>query len=138
MEKYEEIYNYLQTFPSNTTVGTLIANMDKAENEFIENRKKRVRELKEEFVGNAYYYEEVDDDEVVCKYVTYVKEFNKKSIKDIAFVCDLIAITNYDVHYEENATVDIKGLKMAKKVSKEIFDSAKEKFNALRDFEAYC
>lgn len=65
MENHEIIYNYLQTFPKETTVETLIANMDMANEEFIENHKNQLKLLKEEFVGNVYYYEENDDDKVV-------------------------------------------------------------------------
>lgn len=134
MKKYEEIYNYLQTFPADTTVGTLIANMDKAEEEFFKNQKKMISDIKDEFVGNTYFFEERDDDESVCKYITYVKEFNKNDIKDMSFTCDLIAITATDIHLEENAHVDVKGLKMARKVSKQVFDDSLEKFNALKAF----
>ena len=134
MEKYQEIYNYLETFPSQMTVGELIENMDKGEAEFIENQRKQIKEIRDEFVGNSYYYEEADDGKVICKYITYVKELKLSNIKDMLFTCDLITITDTDIHYEESAHVDIKALKMAKKLSRQLFEIAKEKFDNIRSF----
>jgi hypothetical protein len=126
MENYEVIYNYLQTFPKETTVETLIANMDKANDEFIANHNKQLQLLKEEFVGNVYYYEENDDGNVVCKYLTRVKEFSQASFHEFTFLCEIIAITKYEIRYEKEARIDIKALRMAKKVDNEIFDNAKK------------
>lgn len=134
MEKYKEIYDYLKTFPTFMTVGTLISNIEKAENEFLNQNSTYLKLKKEEYVGYTFYYEEKDDDEIVCKYITYVKEPVRKNGDDNSFVCDLIAITNCDIHYEEDATVDVEALKMARKVSKDVFYIAKEKFSDLRSF----
>lgn len=130
MEKYQEIYNYLQTFPKETTVGQLIKNMDKAELDFMESQKRQIQNIENEFVGNTYYYEELYNGKVVCKYITKIKEFTINSIKDMIFSCELITITKTDIHYEKLAHVDIKGLKMAKKIPNEIFDNAKESFDS--------
>lgn len=131
MENHEIIYNYLQTFPKETTVETLIANMDRANEEFIENHKNQLKLLKEEFVGNVYYYEENDDDKIVCKYITKVKDFNEASLSNFLFNCEIIAITRTEIKFDDDAKIDIRSLKMAKKVDKDLFDKAKELLDGL-------
>ena len=126
MESHEIIYNYLQTFPKETTVGELISNIDKANEELIKNHNKQLQLLKDEFVGNVYYYEENDEGNVVCKYLTKVKEFNQASFHEFTFTCELIAITTFEVRYEKETKIDIKALKMAKKVDNDVYDRAKE------------
>lgn len=131
MENYQIIYNYLQTMPTDTTVGTLIENLDKANDAFIKNHKKQLKLLKEEFIGHAYYYEENDDDKVVCKYITYVKEFRDASFSDFTFNCEIIAITPNEIKYDKEARIDIRALRMASQVNNDVFENAKQKVEAL-------
>lgn len=131
MENHEIIYNYLQTFPKDTTVETLIENMDKANEEFIENHNKQLRLLKEEFINNVYYYEENDDDRVVCKYITKVRDFNEATFSNFLFNCTIIAITNSEIRIDRDAKIDLRSLRMAKKVDNDVYEKAEECINIL-------
>ena len=62
MENYKIIKNYLETFPNETTVETLINNIVKAEQTYEENVQKKIEKMKES-IGNVYYYEDIDDND---------------------------------------------------------------------------
>ena len=47
MENYKIIKNYLETFPNETTVETLISNIVKAEHTYEENVQKKIEKMKE-------------------------------------------------------------------------------------------
>ena len=131
MESREVIYNYLQTFPSDMTVGELISNIDKANNEFSETQERKIKEFREENIGKAFYYEEKDDDEVVCKYVTIVNDFKKKSFTEFCLVCDVIAISKAQIHFEKDVDVDVRAIKVARMVDKSVYDNALKNINDL-------
>ena len=131
MENYQVIYNYLQTMPTETTVGTLLENLDKANEEFVKNHQKRLKLMKEEFINHTYYYEENDDDKVVCKYITYVNGFRDASFSDFTFDCEIIAMTTNEIKYDKNARIDIRALRMATQVDNDVFENAKQKVEAL-------
>jgi hypothetical protein len=131
---YKRVRDYLKTFPIDFTVEQVVGNMEKAESEFQESQKKLKALLKEEYVGNAYFYEEMDDGEIVCKYIAYVKKVVSLGEKNLSLLCDIISINENQICYDEGVSIDEKSLKRGKKTSRQIFEIAKEQFDKLKAF----
>ena len=136
MENKEAIYNFLKTLPVETTVGEVISNLDNEREELIKKQKEQIEQIKKNCINTVFYCEDKDDDKVVCRYLTFVKEFRQKSFTDLTFVCDVIATSNCQIHYETDIHVDARALNVAKKVDMAVYEKALKNIEEMKNIIA--
>ena len=133
MENYKIIKNYLETFPNETTVETLISNIVKAEQTYEENVQKKIEKMKES-IGNVYYYEDIDDNDIFAKFVTKITGV-KRAYQDILlYEADMIEISDETIYYLDGTTFSDGDLKDKDLVDSSVFDEAKEKYLGIKNF----
>jgi hypothetical protein len=125
MENYEIIYNYLKTFPSDMTVGQLIDNIDKAVNMYQPQREETLKSFFKRFVGKAYYYDEVDDDVVICRYYILTKDIIVNN-GNVEFYCELLTVNDDCLRCDFWEKVDLHSILAATPITKERFQRVKK------------
>ena len=133
MENYKIIKNYLETFPNETTVETLINNIVKAEQTYEENIQKKVEKMKES-IGNVYYYEDIDDNDIFVKFVTKITGVKRAYQDRLLYEADMIEISDETIYYLDGTTFADGDLKDKDLVDSSVFDEAKEKYLGIKNF----
>lgn len=133
MENYKIIKNYLETFPNETTVETLISNIVKAEHTYEENVKKKIEKMKES-IGNVYYYEDIDDNDIFVKFVTKITGVKRVYQDRLLYEADMIEISDETIYYLDGTTFSDGDLKDKDLVDSSVFDEAKEKYLGIKNF----
>lgn len=137
MQKYEEIKDYLKTFPKSTTVGQLLDNINKAEDQYKENLQKQKEEMQKN-IGATYYYEDIDDRAIFTKYIIQITGVTEKYNKaGLLYTGDMIEICDNTIYYIKDATFVKEDLNEYTKMDSKYFDEAKEKYNSLKSFSVY-
>lgn len=133
MENYKIIKNYLETFPNETTVETLINNIVKAEQTYEENIQKKIEKMKES-IGNVYYYEDIDDNDIFVKFVTKITGVKRLYQDRLLYEADMIEISDETIYYLDSTTFADGDLKDKDLVDSSVFDEAKEKYLGIKNF----
>ena len=133
MENYKIIKNYLETFPNETTVETLISNIVKAEKTYEENVQKKIEKMKES-IGNVYYYEDIDDNDIFVKFVTKITGVKRGYQDRLLYEADMIEISDETIYYLDGTTFSDGDLKDKDLVDSSVFDEAKEKYLGIKNF----
>lgn len=133
MENYKIIKNYLETFPNETTVETLISNIVKAEQTYEENIQKKIEKMKES-IGNVYYYEDIDDNDIFVKFVTKITGVKRLYQDRLLYEADMIEISDETIYYLDGTTFSDGDLKDKDLVDSSVFDEAKEKYLGIKNF----
>lgn len=133
MENYKIIKNYLETFPNETTVETLINNIVKAEQTYEENVQKKIEKMKES-IGNVYYYEDIDDNDIFVKFVTKITGVKRVYQDRLLYEADMIEISDETIYYLDGTTFSDGDLKDKDLVDSSVFDEAKEKYLGIKNF----
>lgn len=133
MENYKIIKNYLETFPNETTVETLISNIVKAEHTYEENVQKKIEKMKES-IGNVYYYEDIDDNDIFVKFVTKITGVKRVYQDRLLYEADMIEISDETIYYLDGTTFSDGDLKDKDLVDSSVFDEAKEKYLGIKNF----
>lgn len=133
MENYKIIKNYLETFPNETTVETLINNIVKAEQTYEENIQKKIEKMKES-IGNVYYYEDIDDNDIFVKFVTKITGVKRLYQDRLLYEADMIEISDETIYYLDGTTFSDGDLKDKDLVDSSVFDEAKEKYLGIKNF----
>lgn len=133
MENYKIIKNYLETFPNETTVETLISNIVKAEKTYEENVQKKIEKMKES-IGNVYYYEDIDDNDIFVKFVTKITGVKRVYQDRLLYEADMIEISDETIYYLDGTTFSDGDLKDKDLVDSSVFDEAKEKYLGIKNF----
>lgn len=133
MENYKIIKNYLETFPNETTVETLISNIVKAEQTYEENVQKKIEKMKES-IGNVYYYEDIDDNDIFVKFVTKITGVKRVYQDRLLYEADMIEISDETIYYLDGTTFSDGDLKDKDLVDSSVFDEAKEKYLGIKNF----
>lgn len=133
MENYKIIKNYLETFPNETTVETLINNIVKAEQTYEENIQKKIEKMKES-IGNVYYYEDIDDNDIFVKFVTKITGVKRVYQDRLLYEADMIEISDETIYYLDGTTFSDGDLKDKDLVDSSVFDEAKEKYLGIKNF----
>ena len=133
MENYKIIKNYLETFPNETTVETLISNIVKAEQTYEENVQKKIEKMKES-IGNVYYYEDIDDNDIFVKFVAKIKGVKIAYQDRLLYEADMIEISDETIYYLDGTTFSDGDLKDKDLVDSSVFDEAKEKYLGIKNF----
>lgn len=133
MENYKIIKNYLETFPNETTVETLISNIVKAEQMYEENIQKKIEKMKES-IGNVYYYEDVDYNAVFVKFVVKITGVKRVYQDRLLYEADMIEISDETIYYLDGTTFSDGDLKDKDLVDSSVFDEAMEKYLGIKNF----
>lgn len=133
MENYKIIKNYLETFPNETTVETLINNIVKAEQTYEENVQNKIEKMKES-IGNVYYYEDIDDNDIFVKFVTKITGVKRVYQDRLLYEADMIEISDETIYYLDGTTFSDGDLKDKDLVDSSVFDEAKEKYLGIKNF----
>ena len=135
MENYEIIKAYLETFPEETTIKTVLDNIKKAEQMKTESISKIQAEM-EKNVGKCYYYVDIDDN--VKTTFFYTKITGTKLLENrevVLYKADSFEISNGTIYHLEDITFAQNDLKNNTVIDSSVFDEIEKKYKELTDFE---
>ena len=135
MENYEIIKAYLETFPEEITIKTVLDNIKKAEQMKAESISKIQAEM-EKNVGKCYYYVDIDDN--VKTTFFYTKITGTKLLENrevVLYKADSFEISDDTIYHLKDITFTQNDLKDNDVINSSIFDEVEKKYNELRDFK---
>ena len=135
MENYEIIKAYLETFPKEITIKTLLDNIKKAEQMKDESISKIQAEM-EKNVGKCYYYVDIDDNVKTTFFYTKITGTELlENMEAVLYKADSFEISNDTIYHLEDITFAQNDLKNNTVIDSSVFDEIEKKYKELTDFE---
>ena len=133
MENYEIIKAYLETFPEEITIKTVLDNIKKAEQMKIESISKIQADM-EKNVGKCYYYVDIDDNVKTTFFYTKItgtKLLENKGV--VLYKADSFEVSDDTIYHLKDITFTQNDLKDNDVINSSIFDEVEKKYNELMD-----
>ena len=135
MENYEIIKAYLETFPEEITIKTLLDNIKKAEQMKDESISKIQAEM-EKNVGKSDYYVDIDDNVKTTFFYTKITGTELLENREtVLYKADSFEISDGTIYHLKDITFTQNDLKDNDVINSSIFDEVEKKYNELRDFK---
>ena len=133
MENYEIIKAYLETFPEEITIKTLLDNIKKAEQMKDESISKIQAEM-EKNVGKCYYYVDIDDNVKTTFFYTKITGTELLENREtVLYKADSFEISDGTIYHLKDITFTKNDLKDNDVINSSIFDEVEKKYNELID-----
>ena len=87
-----------------------------------------------ESIGNVYYYEDIDDNDIFVKFVTKITGVKRVYQDRLLYEADMIEISDETIYYLDGTTFSDGDLKDKDLVDSSVFDEAKEKYLGIKNF----
>ena len=135
MENYEIIKAYLETFPEEITIKTVLDNIKKAEQMKAKSISKIQAEM-EKNVGKCYYYVDIDDNVKTTFFYTKITGTELlENMEAVLYKADSFEISNDTIYHLEDITFAQNDLKNNTVIDSSVFDEIEKKYKELTDFE---
>lgn len=135
MENYEIIKAYLETFPEEITIKTVLDNIKKAEQMKTESISKIQAEM-EKNVGKCYYYVDIDDNVKTTFFYTKITGTELlENMEAVLYKADSFEISNGTIYHLEDITFAQNDLKNNTVIDSSVFDEIEKKYKELTDFD---
>ena len=133
MENYEIIKSYLETFPEDTEVKTIIESIKNAEKKS-KTSLYNIQAKMEKNIGKCYFYTDFDDCVSFMRIYTKItgtKILDRRNV--VLYTATSIEISEGAIYYLKDVTFAKDDLKENKLIDSSIFDEVERKYMALYD-----